>query len=304
LPDESEPVNESKVVVDDQRKILIVDDDENIRYTLLKYLKREGFTNLVMAENGKIALDKLNDNDFDLVLLDLKMPEMDGIEALRNIKSDDNLRHIPVIMISAEDEIENVTQCIEIGAEGFLSKPFNSKLLRARINASLGKIRLHENDYIKNVEEGKKHVEELRIANELKATKCARTYFRICLFVPLLVPLPFLLFKGDAGLSTLFIGSLVFGMPPYVLMVLLPFVFLFGKMTERQIVVGTIFLPVIYPFVYGLFWLIVPNFINTVSIKLTNHAEWIFLAIVIPAAYSIIFLSGYILRRKLIVGDT
>ncbi len=63
------------------------------------------------------------------------MPEMDGIEALRDIKNNDNLRHIPVIMISAEDEIENVTQCIEIGAEGFLSKPFNSKLLRARINS-------------------------------------------------------------------------------------------------------------------------------------------------------------------------
>jgi len=129
-----------------------------------------------------------------------------------------------------------------------------------------------------------------------------KTYFRICLFIPLIVPLPFLLFKGDAGLSTLFIGSLVFGMPPYVLMVLMPFVFLIGRMTERQIVVGAMFLPVIYPIAYGLFWLIVPNFINTVSIKLTNHAEWVFLAIVIPATYSIMFLSGNIVR-KLILGE-
>ncbi len=129
-----------------------------------------------------------------------------------------------------------------------------------------------------------------------------KTYFRICLFVPLIVPLPFLLFKGDAGLSTLFIGSLVFGMPPYVLMVLMPLVFLFGRMTERQIVVGAMFLPAIYPLAYGLFWLIVPNFINTVSIKLTNHAEWVFLAIVIPATYSIIFLSGNVVR-KLILGE-
>ena len=67
------------------------------------------------------------------------MPEMDGIEALRKIKSDDNLRHIPVIMISAADEVENVTQCIELGAEGYLPKPFNSMILRARINASLAK---------------------------------------------------------------------------------------------------------------------------------------------------------------------
>ncbi len=231
------------------------------------------------------------------------MPEMDGIEALRNIKNNDNLRHIPVIMLSAEDEIENITQCIEIGAEGFLSKPFNSKLLNARINASLGKLGLHEQDYIENVEEGKKHVEELRIANELKATKCARTYFRICIFIPLIVPLPFLLFKGDTALSTFFIGSLVFGMPPYVLMILLPFVFLFGRMTERQIVGGTIFFPIIFPLLFGVFWLIAPHFISFVSITLTDHTQWIFTSIVIPASYSILFLSGYIIRRKLITWD-
>jgi len=303
LPDESESINEAKVAVEHQRKILIVDDDENIRYTLLKYLKREGFTNLVTAENGKIALDKLNDNDFDLVLLDLKMPEMDGIEVLSNIKNNDNLRHIPVIMISAKDEIENVTQCIEIGAEGFLSKPFNSKLLRARINASLGKIRLHEQVYIENVEEGKKYMEELRIANELKATKCARTYFRVCLFIPLLVPLPFLLFRGDEGLSSLIIGSLVFGVPPYILFILLPFIFLFGKMSEKQIIIGIIFFPFVYPLIFGLFWSIVPNFINTVEITLSNPSQWIFTTVVFTAAYSMIFISGYILRRKLIKLD-
>ncbi len=304
LPDESESVDEDKVVVEDHRKILIVDDNDDNRYTLSEFLKREGFTNLETAENGKIGLDKLNDNNFDLVLLDLKMPEMDGIEALRNIKSNDNLRHIPVIMISAADEIENVTQCIEIGAEGFLTKPFNSMLLRARVNASLGKKRSHEQDYINNVEEGKKRADQLRIANELKATKCARTYFRICLFVPLLVPLPFLVIKGDEGLSTLFIGSLIFGMPPFVLFFLLPFVFLFSKMTEKQIVIGIIVFPIIYPFVFGLFWFIVPHFISSVTISLTNPSQWIFTTIVIPASYSIIFLSGYILRRKLILWDT
>lgn len=129
-----------------------------------------------------------------------------------------------------------------------------------------------------------------------------KTYFRIGLFLPLLVPLPFLLFKGDAGLSSLFIASLAFGMPPYVLFVLIPFIFLFGRMSERQIIGGLIFLPALYPFAYGLFWLIVPNFINAVSIKLTNHIEWIFLAVVIPASYSTIILSGNILR-KIILGE-
>jgi len=304
LPDESEPVDEKKKPVDDQRKILIVDDNDDNRYTLSEYLKREGFTNLVTAENGRIALDKLNDNDFDLVLLDLNMPEMDGIEALRKIKSDDKLRHIPVIMISAADEIENVTQCIEIGAEGYLPKPFNSMLLRARINASLEKIRLHEQNSIGNIEEGKRRADQLRIANELKATKCARIYFRVCLFVPLIVPIPFLLFEADEGLSSLIIGSLVFGVPPYILFILLPFIFLFGKMSEKQIIIGIIFFPFVYPLIFGLFWSIVPSFINTVTITLSNPSQWIFTTVVFTASYSMMFISGYILRRRLIVWDT
>ena len=68
-----------------------------------------------------------------------------------------------------------------------------------------------------------------------------QTYFRICLFVPLIVPIPFLLFKADEGLSSLIIGSLVFGMPPYILFILLPFIFLFGRMSEKQIIIGIIF---------------------------------------------------------------
>ena len=131
-----------------------------------------------------------------------------------------------------------------------------------------------------------------------------QTYFRLCLFVPLLVPLPFLLFKGDEGLSALFIGSLIFGMPPYVLVFLLPFVFLFGRMTEKQIVIGVIFFPILYPLIFGLFWSIAPNFINTsVTITLSNPSQWIFTAVVIPASYSMVFISGYIIR-KLILKET
>ena len=305
LPEESEQVIEKKVAVEDQSKILIVDDNDDNRYTLSQYLKREGYTNLEMAENGKIALDKMKDNDYDLVLLDLHMPDINGIEALRHIKSNDKLKHTPVVMISAADEIENVTQCIEMGAEGFLPKPFNSMILRARINASLGKKRLHEQESVKNVEKGREQADQLRKNIEIIATKCARTYFRICLFIPLLVPLPFLLFKGDEGLSSLFIGSLVFAMPPYVLAFLLPFVYLFGRMTEKQIVIGVIFFPIFYPLIFGLFWSVIPNFIHTsVTITLSNPSQWIFTAVVIPAAYSVLFLSGYIIRRKLIVWDT
>lgn len=91
-------------------------------------------------------------------------------------------------------------------------------------------------------------------------------------------------------------------MPPYVLFFIIPFTILYGRMTERQIIGGLFFLPVIYPFAYGLFWLVVPNFISAVSIKLTNHAQWTFIAIVIPAAYAVIFLSGNVVR-KLISGE-
>jgi len=131
----------------------------------------------------------------------------------------------------------------------------------------------------------------------------AQTYFRLCLFVPLLVPLPFLLFKGDAGLSSMFMAQLVFGMPPYVLMFVLPLLFLFGKMSERQIVMGFIFFPIIYPLVFGLFWSVAPNFINSMTITLSNTSQWVFTSIMFPAAYSMLFLSGNIIRNMLL-GET
>ncbi len=131
----------------------------------------------------------------------------------------------------------------------------------------------------------------------------AQTYFRLCLFVPLLVPLPFLLFKGDAGLSSMFMAQLVFGMPPYVLVFVLPLLFLFGKMSERQIVMGFIFFPIIYPLVFGLFWSVAPNFINSMTITLSNTSQWVFTSIMFPAAYSMLFLSGNIIRNMLL-GET
>jgi len=127
-----------------------------------------------------------------------------------------------------------------------------------------------------------------------------QTYFRICLFVPLIVPIPFLLFKADEGLSSLIIGSLVFGVPPYILFILLPFIFLFGKMSEKQIIIGIIFFPFVYPLIFGLFWLIVPQFLNTVKITLSNPSQWIFTTVVITASYSMIFISGYILRKLIL----
>jgi len=127
----------------------------------------------------------------------------------------------------------------------------------------------------------------------------AQNYFRLCLFVPLLVPLPFLVFKGDAGLSSMFMAQLVFGMPPYILVFVLPLLFLFGRMSERQIAMGIIFFPIVYPLVFGLFWSVAPNFITTMTITLSNTSQWVFTSIMFPAAYSMLFLSGNIIRKML-----
>lgn len=127
-----------------------------------------------------------------------------------------------------------------------------------------------------------------------------QTYFRICLFVPLIVPIPFILFKADEGLTSLIMGSLVFGMPPYILFILLPFLFLFGKMNEKQIIIGIIFFPFVYPLIFGLFWSVAPSFINTVKITLSNPSQWVFTTVVITASYSMIFISGYVLRKLIL----
>lgn len=125
--------------------ILIVDDHIENRDLLRQRLDREGFTTAVAA-NGLDALRMLAERPIDLVLLDVLMPGMDGIEVLQRIKASDTLKLIPVIMISALDEIERVVQCIESGAEDYLSKPFNPVLLRARIGVTLERKQLRDEE--------------------------------------------------------------------------------------------------------------------------------------------------------------
>jgi CheY-like chemotaxis protein len=133
--------------------LLVVDDNEDNRYTLTRRLAREGYTTVVTATNGREALDLLAAHRFDLVLLDVMMPELNGYEVLERIRADDRLRHVPVIMISAVDQIESVVRCIELGAEDYLPKPFNPVLLRARVGACLEKKRLRDQEirYLQDV---------------------------------------------------------------------------------------------------------------------------------------------------------
>ena len=124
--------------------LLVVDDNEDNRYTLTQRLKRQGYADVVTANDGRQALELLKGQHFDLVLLDIMMPELDGYQVLEHLKGDVALRDIPVIMISALEEVESVIRCIELGAEDYLAKPFNPTLLRARVGASLEKKRLRD----------------------------------------------------------------------------------------------------------------------------------------------------------------
>jgi serine phosphatase RsbU (regulator of sigma subunit) len=125
--------------------ILVVDDVEANRELLTRRLQRQGHI-VDVAENGQQALDLVRSGTWDLVLLDVMMPVLDGIGALTALKADDTTRHVPVIMISANTELETVVKCIELGAEDYLPKPFDPVLLRARVGASLEKKRLRDRE--------------------------------------------------------------------------------------------------------------------------------------------------------------
>ncbi len=131
--------------------ILVVDDDQINRMVLAHDLEQEGHR-VTAVEDGGSALEALRDGRFDVVLLDVLMPEMDGYETLTQIERDEKLRHVPVIMVSALEDIESVVRCIELGAADYLPKPFDPVLL-TRINGCLTKKRLHdlELEYIEQV---------------------------------------------------------------------------------------------------------------------------------------------------------
>jgi class 3 adenylate cyclase len=123
--------------------LLVVDDNKVNRLLLARGLEEQGH-HVEFAKDGREALDALRSNHYDLVLLDIMMPEIDGYQVLEELTTDQALSNIPVIMTSAMDEIDSVAKCIELGAEDYLFKPVNPILLKARINASLEKKRLRD----------------------------------------------------------------------------------------------------------------------------------------------------------------
>jgi serine phosphatase RsbU (regulator of sigma subunit) len=161
-------------------KILVVDDNENNRDLLSRHIKGQGHT-VATAANGREAIQMIQTGDYDLLLLDILMPEMNGYEVLQWLK-DNEFRHLPAIAISALDEIDSIVKCIEMGAEDYLTKPFNSVLLRARIEACLEKKRLRDREveYLAQLAQANQEItvlnerlqaENLRLSTELEITR-------------------------------------------------------------------------------------------------------------------------------------
>ncbi len=125
--------------------VLVVDDVESNRDLLSRRLQRQGHT-VTSAANGLEAIDLLQTQAFDVILCDIMMPQMNGYQVLEHLKADPILRHIPVIMISALDDIDSVVRCVALGADDYLFKPFNPTLLKARLNACLEKKRLRDQE--------------------------------------------------------------------------------------------------------------------------------------------------------------
>jgi adenylate cyclase len=123
--------------------LLVVDDNKVNRLLLGRGLEQQGHR-VAFAENGRQALEMLQQDEFDLMLLDIQMPEMDGYQVLEKVANDLDLRDIPVIVTSSLEELDSIVRCIEMGAEDYLIKPVNPVLLRARIGAGLEKKRLRD----------------------------------------------------------------------------------------------------------------------------------------------------------------
>ncbi len=124
--------------------LLVVDDIEDNRNILARRLKRLGYSDIRTASNGREAVEMIAERHFDLVLLDIMMPEMDGYQVLEHLRGEGRLAELPVIMVSALTEIDSVVRCVELGAEDYLTKPFNKTLLKARVGATLEKKRLRD----------------------------------------------------------------------------------------------------------------------------------------------------------------
>ena len=157
--------------------ILVVDDSKMLRMGITRALRKLGIKNIQEAVDGVDALERLNTETFDLMLLDMEMPKLNGLAVLSEMQNNAELKSLPVIVISGGESMDEIVACIEMGAEDYLPKPFSNVLLRARLTSSLEKKRLRdieisqrkqlESQHIKLIQEQEKA--ELLLLNILPA---------------------------------------------------------------------------------------------------------------------------------------
>ncbi len=126
------------MAVDLKMKVLIVDDYKTMLRILRNLLRQLNFSNIEEATDGTMALQLLRDNNFGLIISDWNMEPMTGIQLLREVRSDDKLKHIPFIMITAESKSENVIAAKEAGVSNYIVKPFNAETLKGKMTSVLG----------------------------------------------------------------------------------------------------------------------------------------------------------------------
>lgn len=171
--------------------ILVVDDSRTLRRILIRELNSLGFQNTLEAADGVEAIETVKNKSVDLMLLDMEMPELDGLGVLTQLKTDDTYKSLPIIVISGADQFEKTIKCIEIGAEDYLPKPFDPILLRARIFSSLEKKRLRDLD--------QKHLEMINKEKELLEIEQMKTEKLMLNILP--KPIAERLKKGEKNIS-------------------------------------------------------------------------------------------------------
>ena len=162
MENQSTPPAPAAIVIDPvfaAFSVLVVDDSRTLRKILIRELNSLGFHNILEAADGLEAIEVVKTKPVDLMLLDMEMPELDGLGVLGQLKADDTYKALPIIVISGADQFEKTIKCIEMGAEDYLPKPFDPILLRARIFSSLEKKRLRDLD--------RKHLEMLNHEKQL-----------------------------------------------------------------------------------------------------------------------------------------
>jgi two-component system chemotaxis response regulator CheY len=119
-------------------KVMIVDDFATMRRILRNILKQIGFKNIIEADDGKHALKELKKEKVDLIMCDWNMPEMPGIELLKNVRSDDELKKIPFVMVTAEAQKDNILEAVKLGVSNYVVKPFTAETITEKLNKIFG----------------------------------------------------------------------------------------------------------------------------------------------------------------------